>query len=231
MKTKIYLLPGLMCNEQLWNRLLPYFDDKYEFVYVALPEMSCFDESIDFLDQYFKEEKVNILGFSLGGYVASYFTCKYPHRVNKLFILAASAGTLQEEEIEKRNKAIHLLDNFGFKGLSHKKVVSLLETSNQKDEVLIKLIQKMYVDLGEEVFRTQMTSTLNRENLLEKMRLLDIPMTFLYCDEDRLVNTKWIEDFSVSNDKATFEKISSTSHMLPLERPMEVSQAIKRWAK
>ncbi len=89
----------------------------------------------------------------------------------------------------------------------------------------------MYVDLGEEVFRTQMTSTLNRENLLEKMRLLDIPMTFLYCDEDRLVNTKWIEDFSISNDKATFEKISSTSHMLPLERPREVSQAIKRWAK
>ncbi len=99
--------------------------------------MSCFDESIDFLEEYFKEDKVNILGFSLGGYVASYFTCKYPHRVNKLFILAASAGTLQDEEIEKRNKAIHLLDNFGFKGLSHKKVVSLLETSNQEDEVLI----------------------------------------------------------------------------------------------
>jgi len=229
MKTKIYLLPGLMCNEQLWNRLTPHFDDNYELVYVPLPHMSCFDDSNEFLNTYFKEEQVNILGFSLGGYVASYFACKYPHRVNKLFILAASAGTLQEEEIQKRNKAIALLDNFGFKGLSHKKVVSLLETTNQKDENLIQLIQKMYVDLGEKVFRTQMSSTLKRENLLDKMSELDVPMTFLYCDEDRLVNTKWIENFSHLNEQATFETISSTSHMLPLERPLEVSQAIKRW--
>jgi len=229
MKTKIYLLPGLMCNEQLWHRLIPYFDDTYELIYVPLPQMSCFEGSIEFLNNYFIEDKVNILGFSLGGYVASYFACKYPNKVNKLFILAASAGTLQEEEIEKRNKAITLLDSFGFKGLSHKKVVSLLEISNQKDENLIELIQKMYVDLGEEVFRTQMASTLNRENLLDKMSNLDVPMTFLYCDEDRLVNTKWIENFSHINDQATFEKISSTSHMLPLERPLEVSQAIKRW--
>ena len=135
----------------------------------------------------------------------------------------------QDEEIEKRNKAIHLLDMYGFKGLSHKKVVSLLEVSNKKDKNLIKLIQQMYEDLGEDVFRTQMASTLNRENLLEKMSHLDVPMTFLYCDEDRLVNTKWIENFSQVTDIGTFEKISSTSHMLPLERPLEVSQAIKKW--
>ena len=229
MKTKIYLLPGLMCNEQLWNRLTPYFDNTYELIFVPIPTESCFDAIISFLDTYFQEDKVNILGFSLGGYVASYFTCKYPHRVNKLFVLAASAGCLQDEEIEKRNKALGLLDTFGFKGLSHKKVVSLLETSNQKDQDLIKLIQQMYIDLGEDVFRTQMASTLNRENLLEKMSHLDVPMTFLYCDEDRLVNTKWIENFSQVTDTGKFEKISSTSHMLPLERPLEVSQAIKKW--
>jgi len=229
MKKKIYLLPGLMCNEQLWNKLLALFDEQYEFVHVAIPEQSCFDEIIKSLNDYFAEEKVNILGFSLGGYIASYFACKYPHRVNKLFVCAASAGPLQKEEIFKRNKALHLLESFGFKGLGRQKVISLLETNNQNNEELITLIQKMYVDLGEHIYKTQIESTLNREDLLTKLLLLDIPMHLFYCEQDRLVNTRWLEEFCNKSDRAEFTKVLSSSHMIPLERPLELSYAIKKW--
>lgn len=231
MKTKIYLLPGTMCNETLWSKLNLFFDESYELIHVPIPSKNSMDDIVDRLNEYFLEEKILLLGFSLGGYIASYFTCKYPNRVKKLFIVSSSLNTLSVEEIQKRQKAILFVDTHGFKGLSQKKVKTLLEEVNQKDEALINLIQQMYVGLGKEVFKTQMQTTLHRKDLLEKFLRLNTPSTFLYCDKDRLVNHKWLERLKKESLLITIIKRQGASHMVPLERPLELSLAIKEWIK
>ena len=90
MKEKIYLIPGLMTDERLWSRIIPLLKDEYELIHVPIPHTGDFDEIIDILFNLFTEDKVNLLGFSLGGYIASYFAITYPNRVNKLFMLAAT---------------------------------------------------------------------------------------------------------------------------------------------
>ena len=80
-KEKIYFIPGLMTDIRLWSRALPFLKDDFEIVHIPIPNSTDFDEIVDILNKEFKEEKINILGFSLGGYIASYFTCKYPQRV------------------------------------------------------------------------------------------------------------------------------------------------------
>jgi len=231
MKIKIYLLPGTMCNENIWIKLSPFFDDRYELIHVPIPQNDNFDAIADSLNDYFKKEKIYLLGFSLGGYIASNFACKYPHKIKKLFIISSSLSILPIEEIEKRKKAITFVDKHGFKGLSRKKVISLLEELNQKDEVLIKLIQQMYIDLGKETFKIQMSSTLYREDLLEKFLELKFPVTFFYCDKDRLVNHEWLTSLSTISKNIKFVKKSSSSHMVPLEKPFELSEVIKEWVK
>ena len=91
-KEKIYLIPGLMTDERLWSRIKPFLQNEYELVHVPIPHTEDFDEIIDILFNLFKEEKVNLLGFSLGGYIASYFAITYPNRVNRLFMVAATPG-------------------------------------------------------------------------------------------------------------------------------------------
>ena len=74
MKEKIYFIPGLMTDNRLWKRVLPLLDDKYEIVHISIPQSTDFDEINKILFEKFKnEEKINLLGFSLGGYIASYF--------------------------------------------------------------------------------------------------------------------------------------------------------------
>ena len=63
MKEKIYLIPGLMCDERLWERLTPYLEDYYELVHLEIPLTSDFDEIIEILDKEFKEDKINLFGF------------------------------------------------------------------------------------------------------------------------------------------------------------------------
>ncbi|NQY52771.1 MAG: alpha/beta fold hydrolase, partial [Campylobacteraceae bacterium] len=169
MKTKIYLLPGLMCNEKLWSKIESDLKIDYELVYLPLPLKDTMAEMIESLE--FKEEKINLLAFSLGGYLASSYAIKYPDKINKLFIVSSSLTNLNNIEIRTRENLLSKINTLVFTGLSSKKVQSLIDDKNNKE--LISLIQNMYKDLGQNVLISQLKSTLKRENLLDGILALD----------------------------------------------------------
>ena len=168
MKEKIYFIPGLMTDERLWKRVIPFLEKEYEIVHIPIPKSFDFDEIIDILFSTFKEDKVNILGFSLGGYIASYFAITYPNRVNRLFMVAATPGATNEAEIERRKEKFAIIEKEGF-GITYEKALSLVEEKNQQDEDLIQTIMDMFHDLGKETFISQLTSTFYRKDLFEDL--------------------------------------------------------------
>jgi pimeloyl-ACP methyl ester carboxylesterase len=228
MKEKIYLIPGLMTDVRLWSRIKPFLEE-YELVHVPIPHSEDFDEILDILLEVFKEEKINILGFSLGGYIASYFAVTYPHRVNKLFMVAATPGASEEAEIERRREKFAVIEKEGFKGISYEKAVTLVEEQNKNDTDLIKTIQDMFMDLGKETFITQLTSTFNRVDLLEDLVGLKLNIWFYYSTKDRLLNHKSIEKLQTLKHNMTLISREGTSHNIPLEVPKELSTKIKEW--
>ena len=229
MKTTIYLLPGLMCDKQLWSRLAPLLDDSYELIFLDIPLKTSFDEMVEELKLLLPLNPVLLLGFSLGGYVASYFAVKYPQRVAKLFILSSSCKPISQEEINKREHAIALVKSYGFKGLSYKKVQSLLETQNQENEELIGLIQQMYINLGEYAFKIQMQASLVRKDLLHELSKVPFPIWLCCSKNDALVDTFWLKALVKENPKIHLSLFESKSHMLPLEKPEETACTIKKW--
>jgi len=228
MKEKIYLIPGLMTDERLWNRIKPFLDE-YELIHVAIPHSHNFDEVIDILLEVFKEEKINLLGFSLGGYIASYFAVTYPNRVNKLFMVASTPGSSTEAEIERRKEKFVVIEKEGFKGLSYEKAVTLVEEQNKEDSELIKTIQDMFMDLGKETFISQLTSTFNRIDLLEDLVGLKLNIWYYYSTKDRLLNHKSISKLQTLEHNMTLISREGTSHNIPLEVPKELSNKIKEW--
>lgn len=231
MKEKIYLLPGLMTDERLWERMIPFLEDEYELIHVPLPLTDDFDEATKQLESIFKDEKINLLGFSLGAYVGIHFTIKNPHRVNRLFLVAGTPSQMKKDEIEKRKQTLKMMENFGFKGLSRHKTLSLLEESNKEDEELIKIVQDMFSDLGEEVYNVQMNSTFKRTALHEELKNLTIPIRFFYSTKDRLFTHKSLDNFTDEHKNITKVSRVGTSHMLPLEVPEKMSFQIREWMK
>lgn len=229
MKEKIYMIPGLMTDERLWSRIKPLLEEKYEIVHTPIPHSEDFDEIIDILFEQFKEEKVNLLGFSLGGYIASYFAITYPNRVNKLFTVAATPGASTEAEIERRKEKFVVIEKEGFQGLTYEKAKSLVE--KQEDEELIKIIQDMFLDLGKETFVSQLTSTFYRKDLFEDLTHLDIPIWFFYSKVDRLLNQNSIYRLDTVEHKMKVICREGTSHNIPLEVPEDLCELIKKWMK
>jgi pimeloyl-ACP methyl ester carboxylesterase len=175
------------------------------------------------LNEYFEEDKINLIGFSLGGYLSAFFALQFPHRIHKLMVISATPCNLNDEEINKRKQTLNLIEEHGFKGLARKKVVSLLDQTNLNNEPLIALIQQMYEDLGKEVFKIQLGSTLKRNDLSQALLDANISMSFVFANKDRLVNQEWMQTFASKTTTIEFNTIDSTSHMLPLEKPKEIA--------
>lgn len=226
MKEKIYLLPGLMTDERLWSRLIPYMKE-YELIHFTLPLSEDFDEIIEELDKKIGDEKVNLLGFSLGGYVASYFTLKHPNKVKRLFLVSATPSATEEKDVLRREKKLQEAKQNNFSPLSFEKAKDLLEIKD--DEELINIVASMFNDLGKKTFIPQLTSTLNRVNIFWDLIKLDIPTKVYYSRNDRLLNHTAINEILKNEHNMEVVSREGTSHNIPLEFSKELSIEIKEW--
>ena len=230
-KEKIYFIPGLMTDIRLWSRALPFLKDDFEIIHIPIPSSTDFDEIVDILNKEFKEDKINILGFSLGGYIASYFTCKYPQRVKRLFTVAATPGTTSKVELERREKKLVDFENSSEFGLELEKAIMLLEEQNQSDLSLAQTMVDMFNDLGRDTFLTQLKSTFNRVDLFDKLKDKTIPMHMLYSSNDRLLDLEALDKLHNQKHNIKLIKRDGTSHNIPLEFPELFANSIKKWIK
>lgn len=228
MKEKVYVLPGLMCDERLFASLTPYIQNQFEIIFVAIPLAQTVEEMVEKLDKNLPLEPINLLGFSLGGYVASYFAVKHPQRIKRVFIMASSVCSMPQTEIQKRQEVIRFVEKNGLQKLSQKQILKLLDPKNHKNEELKNRIQDMYVDLGEKVFKQQIQSTLYREDLSEKLNALSSVLWFFYAQHDQMIDRSWF-DLVKEDERHKIFTHQSSSHMLPLEEPQKVVELIDLW--
>ncbi|MDX4040145.1 alpha/beta fold hydrolase [Aliarcobacter skirrowii] len=231
MREKIYFIPGLMTDIRLWSKALPLLKDDFEIIHIPIPSSTDFDEIVDILNKEFKEEKINILGFSLGGYIASYFTCKYPQRVKRLFTVAATPGTTSKVELERREKKLVDFENSSEFGLELEKAIMLLEEQNQSDLSLAQTMVDMFNDLGRDTFLTQLKSTFNRVDLFDKLKDKTIPMHMLCSSNDRLLDLEALDKLHNQKHNIKLIKRDGTSHNIPLEFPELFASSVKEWIK
>jgi len=248
MKHKVYLLPGTMCNEKLWHKLYTCaktalnlssnFNDQesqLEFIHIPIPANKNFEQLASWLNEYLQEDKVYLLGFSLGGYLASYFAVNYPNRIKGLFIVGNSPCPLSIQEITQRQQLLNFItaNQYSankYKGVSHKRSLQLLDSGNE-DQEDVKTIKQMDTELGVDELISQMTFTTERDDLLQAMSVLNLPMTFYYSEEDVLVNTSWLKQLTDTNRHCTLIATKGNGHMLPLEKPQELASLINNWLK
>ncbi len=231
MKEKIYLIPGLMTDERLWKRVQPLLKDDFELVYLQIPMTSDFDEINEYLLKEIKEDDINLLGFSLGGYIASYFTLKYPKKVKRLFNLASTPSGSSSKDDKRRKQKIKDVDEKGFEPLSIQKAKSLVEVKNQDDEDLINTIIDMFTSLGKENFKTQLNCTLNRVDLFDRLIKLDKTIYFFYSKDDRLLTKDSLQRLENENHNMKVISREGTSHNISLEEPNLLVEKIREWIK
>lgn len=212
MNKKLLMIPGLMCNEKLWSKI-----ELNNYKSLPIPKEDSIEKIIKSLDKTIskEEKKVNIIGFSLGGYLALNYLTKYPNKVNKVLVISSSINNLSSKEIFLRENNLKKMDIHKIRTLSNNAINQLLENKNDTEN--ISLIKEMFDDLGVDTYKQQLLATLERENLLDMLKEVSNKVLFIASNNDSLVDLTNIKKLCNTNKNFDLKLLDSSSHIIPLE--------------
>lgn len=225
--TPTVFLPGTLCDETLWTHQAPLFTQKQ---IISLRTQSTVAEMIKSVAQA-SFDSFNLIGFSMGGYIAQEFALAFPERVKDLVVIGASSMGYPEEEKAIVRSSIGMIRKGSFTGISDRRLKDYLDESTYTNVELRQFIQKMGGDDAKDVYLRQLEATLDRRVLLADMAQLQVPTLFVAGENDKIVSLESIKA-SRLNAKADLAIVPHAGHFVPLEQPDDVCDIlIKRFAK
>ena len=227
MKPKLYWIPGTMCDQLVWSRTWPELEQEFELVHLTIPTEPSVDDIVMALSAQINESEINLIGFSLGGYLATCLAEHFPNKVANLLVISNSPCPLPEAEIQQRKQTINWLEKFAYRGVTEQKINTMLAASRADDIGLKQVIMKMEENLGYDTLLPQLKATSNREGKSEFISNTSTQISFCFGDEDRLVNHTWLTQVAQQNDCQLF-KVENCGHMLPLEQPQILVSVIRK---
>jgi pimeloyl-ACP methyl ester carboxylesterase len=176
-----------------------------------------FEQIVDDLNARLPDGLLDLVGFSLGGYIAVYFAYKYPERVGSLLVVSNTPTQLPEAEVKQRNEILNWVESNGYKGMSKQRAQAMFEPSTMKKE-WVETVLQMDAEMGKNVFLSQYRQTTQRLDLAPVILELTAPCRFLLSEHDPLLNIDWLLPLAEHNSNVNVEFIEGKGHMLPLEQ-------------
>jgi len=213
-----------MCDERLWQPVIDRLPPQYIAHYIDLPLGDTIEDIIQKLAQKLPSQPINLIGFSLGGYLATQYSLLYPERITQLMVLANSPSKLPLMEVKLRELALAMANKLGYQGVMSPRINQLLAHRHSNDAELISLIKAMDKSGGHLKFVSQVSSTTYRENLIAQLLAQGIKTSFLFGDQDKLVDQTAL--LALNADNISTSVIKDCGHMSPLEQPQALVENI-----
>lgn len=224
----IVLIPGFMTDASLWDDMLPAFQNLGTVTHGDLSQASTiFEMARSVLAD--APERFALVGFSMGGYVAREIARVAPERVQALVLIATSARADTPEQIRRKEVAVRMIEPRRFTGFSRPGVLISLHPDRARDEVMIERVRAMSERAGADVFRRH--SSQFRESDLRKLSGLRCPTLVVAAERDALRSLDEAEELRDGIDGATLIVIRRSGHMIPLEQPEALAEAIVPWLR
>lgn len=198
-----------------------------EFIHLPIPSLNTIDGITQYLSKKISDNSF-VVGFSLGGYLASNIALTFPNKIKKLLLVSNMSSALPEKENKERLRTIQWINANGYSGIPDKRINSLLNPYAHNNQHIKNIIQTMDKALGKAVLLHQLKVTTQRENLLPQLMKLECPIKFCVGDTDCLVKLERIQKQiaqSATKNK-TLQVLKNTGHMLPLEQPEILAHTI-----
>lgn len=221
----IVLIPGFMADETLWDDLIAPLAPFGPVIALALRE----GETIEAMAQAMLAslpEQFHLVGFSMGGYVAREIVRLVPERIQSLTMVATSARGDTEDMIRQRRSALKSPPE-RFKGLSRPAIQSSLHPDLKDNADMLARVRDMGVRLGGHIFHRQ--SFIAREGDLERLGDIKVPTLIISADHDLLRSPAEQMELVAGIQGARHITIANSGHMIPLEQPQALSDALTHW--
>jgi pimeloyl-ACP methyl ester carboxylesterase len=219
----LVLLPGFMCDSDLWRDVAPDLGKLGPLHYGNVYQ----DDTLEGMaERVLSEapERFVLVGFSMGGFVARVLTLMAPGRVTGVAFVASSAREYTEAERARRLQGALPGDR---PKRASPGVALGLHPDRERDPVLLERLREMQRRLGPEVRAHQ--SALIRKDGYADLERITCPSLVVACRQDRLRSFGETERMAKHLPHARFEVIEDCGHMAPLEKPHELAALITGW--
>ncbi|WP_428675595.1 alpha/beta fold hydrolase [Reyranella sp.] len=219
----LVLLPGFMCDSDLWRDVAPDLGKLGPLHYGNVYQ----DDTLEGMARRVLTEapkRFVLVGFSMGGFVARVLTLMAPERVAGVAFVASSAREYSEAEHARRLQGALPGDRLK---RANPGVALGLHPERERDPVLLDRMRDMQRRLGPEVRARQ--SALIRKDGYADLERITCPSLVVACRQDRLRSFEETERMAKHLPNARFEVIEDCGHMAPLEKPHELAALLTGW--
>lgn len=227
-KTPLVLLPGLLCDAALWRGQI---DDLADIAAPWVADMTR-DDSVSRMAARVLEAappRFALAGLSMGGYVAQEIMRQAPERVTRLALLDTSARPDSPEQTARRRGLIDLAEKGEFRGVTPRLLPVFLHPDRLNDKDLTAAVMAMAERVGKDAFLRQQRAIISRPDSRPSLAAIACPTLVLCGRQDQLTPLDLHEEIAAGIRGAQLVVIEECGHLSTMERPWEVSVALRQW--
>jgi pimeloyl-ACP methyl ester carboxylesterase len=225
---RICLLPGLLCDASVWAAQCGALSDTGEIYAPDFRGLDSFEAmAVRALDE--APGRLCVAGHSMGGRVAMEMHRLAPSRIERLALLDTGFHGPRPEEAASRNALVQLAYDRGMAALAAAWLPPMLHPARLADTELMARLTAMVCRFTPQDFEGQQRAGLTRPDAGGQLRTITCPTLVLCGRQDGWSPLPQHEEMAARIAGSALTVVEDCGHMSTVERPAEVSDALRGW--
>ena len=228
MKT-IYLLCGLLCDEEVWAAQAGALERDYDVRVVSFTRQ----DSLKAMAEHVladAPERFALAGHSMGGRVALEVYRQAPERVERLALLDTGYEAPQPDEAARRAVLVDRARAEGIDAIAAEWALPMLAPRHRFDAELMAEILEMVGRMSPEIYLAQTRALLKRPDAADVLARVDCPALVLCGRQDGWSPPERHERMAALMARPPILRlIDACGHMSMMEQPEAVLGALRDW--
>ena len=227
-RSPLVLLPGLLNTRRVYEHQVETLQDIAD---ITIPELWHHDTIGAMAETVLAAAppKFALGGFSMGGYVAFEVFRRAPQRIERIALIDTQASPDSPETRTRRQAFIEQTRLGRFHGVHPTLLPQIVHHSRLKDTAVTQPILDMALEIGADGFVREQQAILGRVDSRPLLVEIDMPAVVIVGRQDMATPLPRSQEMAADIANAQLVILEECGHVSPLERPAEVSAALRRW--
>lgn len=230
MRTPLALLPGMMCDERLFEPQIEALGDIAEIWVGHIGAAASVEKIAAGVLEEVPFRRFALCGLSMGGIVAMQILAQAPDRVTHLALLDTNHLPEMPERRRLRGPQIERVRQGRLREvLIEEMKPNYLAGAHHADAALLERVLDMGLQLGPDVFERQSLALRDRPDATAVLRRFSGPALVLCGEEDKLCPPERHRAIADLMPGSTLTVVPGAGHLTTLEAPTSVNDALRVW--
>jgi pimeloyl-ACP methyl ester carboxylesterase len=224
-KIPLVLVPGLLCDQEVWQNQIESLNDIAEITVPDLLNAATPDALVKAVLTSTPAQSFCLAGHSMGAWIAAEVAIQQPKRVMKLCLISTNVDVDTTAKTTFRKGLIEKAKS-GKMEIIIEQLANLF-AANATPLVLSQIKQMM--SRNAKAFISQEKAMLMRRNCVPLLNSIDCPTLIIHADKDAVFPSKDSEIIQQQIAHSKLQIVKYSDHMVTMEKPQEIAELMRLW--